>query len=563
MEEKLKILIVDDKPENLYALEVILRDLDVELIKAGSGNEALAATLNHNFSLAILDVQMPEMDGYELAEIMRHEEKTRDMPIIFVSAIFSDDFHIFQGYEAGAVDFIPKPFDKNLLLSKVRVFIQLAEARKISEDKARQAEIAGKHKSDFLAHMSHELRSSLNSILLLSELFSENREGNFTIKQVEMARTIHSSGNDMLNLVDGVLDLAKIESGKMEINQADESLKQIKENMEKDFEYLARNKGLKFAVNIEEGLPEHICTDLSKLEKIIRNFLSNSFKFTSEGSVTLFVGRPTDQTDLAQLGLSGLNPEDAIAFSVFDTGIGIPDDRQRVIFEAYRQADETICQNYGGTGLGLPIAKKLAKLLKGDIHLKSKEGEGSTITLYLPAANPNDQKGKEEREKSIIPGNDKQILISSRQPKQSPQVLKAELKNKSVLVVDDDMNSISTFMVLFEEYAMKVQIAKTGKECLKCLAGNPDIDIVLMDIMMPVMDGYEAIRQIRKQGRFKDLPIIAVTAKAMAEDREKCLGAGASDYLSKPVNEVKLFSMMKDWLQICSKVTVSTHDLVL
>jgi len=228
--------------------------------------------------------------------------------------------------------------------------------------------------------MSHELRTPLNSILLLSKLISDNRDNNLTEKQIEFAKTIHSSGTDLLNLINEVLDLSKIESGKMELCLEDVSLQDIATFIRRGFETVAQNKGLVFSVVLDDHLPGKLITDRQRIEQILKNFLSNAFKFTQQGNISLNIGRPVGMN----LSQSGLNPDHAIAFSVSDTGIGIPSDKQQRVFEAFKQADGSTSRKYGGTGLGLSISLELARFLGGEIQLKSQEGKGSTFTLVLP-----------------------------------------------------------------------------------------------------------------------------------------------------------------------------------
>ncbi|MFZ3046392.1 MAG: ATP-binding protein, partial [Desulfatirhabdiaceae bacterium] len=258
--------------------------------------------------------------------------------------------------------------------------LELEMAGKLIEEKAGALEKTSRYKSEFLANMSHELRTPLNSILLLSKLISDNRDNNLTEKQIEFAKTIHSSGTDLLNLINEVLDLSKIESGKMELCLEDVSLQDIATFIRRGFETVAQNKGLVFSVVLDDHLPEKLITDRQRIEQILKNFLSNAFKFTQQGNISLNIGRPVGMN----LSKSCLKPDHAIAFSVSDTGVGIPSDKQQRVFEAFKQADGSTSRKYGGTGLGLSISLELARFLGGEIQLKSQEGKGSTFTLILP-----------------------------------------------------------------------------------------------------------------------------------------------------------------------------------
>lgn len=413
--------------------------------------------------------------------------------------------------------------------------LELNKARRLLEKKADDLEISSQYKSEFLANMSHELRTPLNSILLLSQLLFDNKEGSLNEKQVEFAQTIYSSGSDLLNLINEILDLSKIESGRVELRIDDVNLADFAASMEQKFKPIAVEKGLNFNIEVADNLPAYIRTDHQRISQIIKNFLSNAHKFTSKGEIKLKIERPDIKTNFSK---SGLGPEKAIAISVSDSGIGIQKDKLRLVFEAFKQADGTTSRKYGGTGLGLSISSELAGYLGGEIHLESEEGKGSVFTLYLP----------EKIESKLIT---KQISLKKGDQKMLKMIHDKEpvFKDKKILIVDDDMRNVYAITNILEERSMHVLAAKNGKEGLNQLNNNPEVDLVLMDIMMPVMDGYEAIREIRKQRRFKKLPIVALTAKAMKGDRAKCIEAGANEYLAKPVDTNKLLSMLKVWLQ--------------
>src|SRR5690349_12844553 len=260
--------------------------------------------------------------------------------------------------------------------------LEIEMARRALEEKAEQLALTSKYKSEFLANMSHELRTPLNSLLILSKLLADNAQGNLLDKQVEFARTINSAGSDLLNLINDILDLSKIESGTVTIEVGEMPMQNLKQHMERTFRQLAADKGLDFKVKFDSKLPQVIRTDEKRLQQIVLNLLSNAFKFTSKGSVTLGV-RSADS------GWSPTHPvlrnaSRAIEISVTDTGIGIPEDKQKLIFEAFQQADGTTSRKYGGTGLGLSISREIARLLGGELQVRSKPGEGSTFTLYIP-----------------------------------------------------------------------------------------------------------------------------------------------------------------------------------
>ena len=703
-------------------------------------------------------------------------------------------------------------------------------AKQALEEKANQLALTSKYKSEFLANMSHELRTPLNSLLILSQLLAENPDGNLSSQQVEFANTIHSSGTDLLALISDILDLSKIESGTMAIELEDVELLEIHNNMERSFRQVAHDKQLEFDVNLEDGLPRSVRTDSKRLQQVLKNLLSNSFKFTHRGRVELNVS-------IAAKGWSSenatLNRADrVVAFSVTDTGIGVPVDKQRIIFEAFQQADGTTSRKYGGTGLGLSISREIANLLGGEITVQSAPGVGSTFTLYVPQvsvlrerAQKTMQKGEfnvasaeaaataqgeanlvvsshqveamasaiiEDDRDTIKPGDRVLLVIESDErialnvvnvarghhfkvvvalrgdvgvvlarkfkpsaiildanlkgvngwslldrfkhdssishipvtiigslhdrqqaltlgaigcveynaaPEQWDQIMnhihdfverpikqllivedndaqqrsiatiigntdvsvlgvrtggealdilrqqkvdcviadlglpdmdgrelvdkirgdlklnnlpviaytgrdltddqERELKNKvqtvilkdvrsserllaetafylhrkhknlsegrrrliesfrqkdpllagkKVLIVDDDSRNIMALRSLLERYKIICLAAENGRAGIEMLHKHPEIDLVLMDVMMPEMDGYETTRAIRELDQFKKLPVISLTAKAMQGDREKCLEAGASDYIAKPVDHDQLMSLFRVWL---------------
>jgi HAMP domain-containing protein/signal transduction histidine kinase/CheY-like chemotaxis protein len=693
---------------------------------------------------------------------------------------------------------------------------EIEKARASLEEKAAQLALTSKYKSEFLANMSHELRTPLNSMLILSRLLSENEEGNLTSKQVEYSQTIHGSGEDLLQLINEILDLSKIESGTMEIENHRVVLADLRDYVMKTFDAVAASKHLDFSVDIRRA-PKTIFTDGQRLQQILKNLLSNAFKFTAEGSVTLKVETVTRGWSQGRKALD--QADHVVAFSVTDTGIGIAPDKHRIIFEAFQQADGTITRKYGGTGLGLSISREIADLLGGELRVQSESGKGSTFTLYLPrkkdgsgpvqdvretrAARPRELPAEpvaappvteEERmiddDRDNIDDNDLVLLVidedfqgaermlkiaratgfkgivASRpdtamglarefkpdaismspdgegwmmldrlkrdlttrhipvqvindlkdrqralslgafsffekgvdegtlatglqnikgfldrevknllvveddetqrkailelvtdsdveavavasgdealsalrsthfdcivvdlglpdmsgfdllerlkkelglydlpiivytakqlspqeetrirklaetiivKDARSPERLLAEtalflhrpseklspakrrmleeeqrtdpiLAGKKVLVIDDDVRNIFSLTSLLERHNMVVVYGENGRDGLDVLKSTQDVDAILVDVMMPEMDGYETIREIRKMRRFKATPVIALTAKAMKGDREKCVEAGASDYVSKPADVDRLLSLLRVYL---------------
>jgi len=570
--------------------------------------------------------------------------------------------------------------------------LEIDMARRAVEEKAEQLALTSKYKSEFLANMSHELRTPLNSLLILSKLLADNPQGNLNEKQTEFARTIHGAGADLLSLINDILDLSKIESGTVSIELGDMPMSGLKQHMERTFRQLAADKHLHFNVEFDGALPASIRTDEKRLQQVVLNLLSNAFKFTAQGGVTLAVRS-------AKAGWSTNHPvlrgaEQAIEIAVTDSGIGIPEDKQKLIFEAFQQADGTTSRKYGGTGLGLSISREIARLLGGELQVRSKPGEGSTFTLFVPlqasapsgaitsgtparyenggatvpAALPNEYQLTDDRETlgddpfvliveddatfasilldlareaglkgvvstagagtlamarklqpdaitldlglsdidgfvlldllkhdpqtshlpiHVISGADKvssvlamgafgvtakpadrealgnvftDLAEAVRRAEPRPELLDPandmpsstraapELAGAKILIVDDDIRNIFSLTSVLESYDVEVLHAERGRDGIEILEQTPDIAVALIDIMMPEMDGYETMQHIRRRPALADVPLVAVTAKAMMGDRQKCLDAGASDYIAKPVDIELLLALLRVWI---------------
>ncbi|PPK98041.1 signal transduction histidine kinase [Kineococcus xinjiangensis] len=416
-------------------------------------------------------------------------------------------------------------------------------ARTGLEEKAEQLALSSQYKSEFLANMSHELRTPLNSLLILAKLLADNPQRNLTDKQIEFARTIHGSGSDLLALINDILDLSKVEAGKMDVNPAPVVLREVVEHVQSAFGPLAEQQGLDLVVEVEPGLPAALITDEQRLHQVLKNLLSNALKFTERGSVRLSVGTPPPGVLFSVPSLN--DAEQVLAFRVADTGIGVPAEKLRLIFEAFQQADGTTSRKYGGTGLGLSISREIARLLGGAITVESESGRGSTFTLYVPATYPFAGEGEN-------PGGP---ALPEQATPAAPPLITARpashdlegLAGLTVLVVDDDVRNVFALTSALELHGMRVLYADNGKSGLALLQEHPEIDLVLMDVMMPDMDGNETTRVLRSMPAFADLPVLFLTAKAMPGDRDKSLAAGASDYITKPVDLDRLLSLIATW----------------
>ena len=412
-------------------------------------------------------------------------------------------------------------------------------------DKAGELDLASRYKSQFLANMSHELRTPLNSLLVLARLLAQNLEGNLTAKQVEYATIIHSSGSDLLRLINDILDLTKVEAGKMEITPERFALAGLVEDLRGVFGPLTEEKRLRFMITTAPGVPAVLETDKQRLRQILYNLLSNAVKFTDHGRVELHI-------DTAGPGQAGADTGSWVVFSVTDTGIGIGRDNLGSIFSPFQQADGTTSRRYGGTGLGLAICREVAARLGGEVTVRSELGVGSTFSLRLPlavlggtrAATPSQGAAVQAAARPAVQSS--AATVADVRPVPAARA-HAGLTGHRILVVDDDPRNAFVLADVLEMHGMTVVQATDGRKAIAAL-GAGDIDLVLMDVMMPRMDGYETTRAIRKMPEYASLPVITVTARAMQGDREKSIDAGASDYITKPIDIEELLNCMERWL---------------
>jgi signal transduction histidine kinase/HAMP domain-containing protein/ActR/RegA family two-component response regulator len=439
---------------------------------------------------------------------------------------------------------------------------EVEEAKRLVEEKANELAVSSMYKSEFIANMSHELRTPLNSLLVLAEQLEDNPDGNLTARQVEYAGVIRSSGADLLKLLNDILDLAKIESRTVNLEIGELALADLGEGMEYSFRHLADSQNLTFRVEIDDALPATIVTDPHRLRQILKNLLSNAFKFTEQGSVTIRMALAAGGWNRACERLA--QADAVIAISVADTGIGIETELQSAMFEAFAQADGTDARRYGGTGLGLSISRNLSSLLGGEITLSSERGAGSVFTLYLPlgaapAARVQTAAPVSPPVVSMRPAGEVAAARQKLQVAARAGFYEGGAAGTTVLVVDDDFRNIFALTALLERGDLTVVPAQSGAEALRILQGRADIDIVLMDIMMPGMNGYEAMAAIRALPALAELPIIAVTGKVVGGERDRCLAAGASDYIPKPVDTAELLAALRRWFPARPDPGVMAH----
>jgi signal transduction histidine kinase/HAMP domain-containing protein/ActR/RegA family two-component response regulator len=455
--------------------------------------------------------------------------------------------------------------EKNTEVERKNQEVELA--KRLVEEKAEQLAVSSKYKSEFFSNMSHELRTPLNSLLLLAGELENNPEHNLTAAQVQYASVIRSSGNDLLRLLNDILDLAKVESGTVALEVSDLLLLELNDAIERDFRHVANQKGVSFSVELVGELPQAIATDPGRLRQVLKNLLSNAFKFTDRGGVSLRVSHPDDGWRATSVALT--RAKEVIAFAVSDSGIGITPAVQQRIFEAFAQADGTTARQYGGTGLGLSISRELVALLGGEITLHSTPDAGSTFTVYLPSVFEGDagapappaaptQAAEASSPPTYLPSSANGHASAVAPPPADPPAPQptempehpagALLAGTKILVADDDFRNIFALTALLERLGVDVVPAESGEEALAILTRTPDIDIVLVDVMMPGMDGYATMRAMRKLPGGGTLPLVAFSAKVDEGERQRCIDAGASEYVPKPVDTADLLLLLGEWL---------------
>ena len=545
MKEKnlVKILMVDDRAENLFALEVILSNENYVCVKAGSGAEALKILhREQDFALLLMDVQMPVMDGFETVELIRQIKKLKHVPIIFLTASMDTSVNIFKGYQAGAVDYMIKPLSPEILKAKVAVFAELfkkthellvqhkeiekraaelilankelvfqneeKEKRAIELMNAKdKAEASDRLKTAFMNNISHEIRTPLNGILgfapfiIQSDITREEKE-----KYLEI---LNFSSDRLMNTITDIMDISLIISGNMEVHPQPIDITLLLTNVFENFQEPSMKKNLELKMQFPDNVDHFILnTDGEILRKAVSKLVDNSVKFTKEGSITL--------------GFEQINNK--IEIFVKDTGEGIEKDSQELIYKSFMQENASNTRGHEGSGLGLSISKGIMQLLGGEIRLESTKNMGTTVFLSLPNSTS---------------------TVSSK-PKNSTNAIKVG-EMPLILIAEDDDSSYSYEEILLRKES-KILRAYNGQEAVDLCKIHPNITLVLMDIKMPVMNGIEATHIIKS---FRNnLPIIAVTAHAQSSDEFKIKEAGCDDYISKPINKTKLLSLIQNYIKI-------------
>jgi PAS domain S-box-containing protein len=643
MTDKINLLLIDDKDENLIALEALIQRSDINIFKTTNPNQALKLAWEKDISIALVDVQMPEMDGFEFVELLKSNPKTRDILVLFVTAISKESRYAVKGLNAGAVDYLYKPLEPYITAAKVDSFILLAKSQRelvrknkelenyaiqvensadiicmldpdsyrvisvnssvervlgftpqevigksiidltvdnhdsvtknmlndISENEAVVknfedrflnfkkdfqwlecrvskkndllmmnlsdvtlkknytnelirsrdiAEHARKLKESFLANMSHEIRTPINGVIGMVTILKDTELDEYQRKVIEM---VDVSSQSLLGVVNDILDLSKIEAGKFSIVRAEVDIRQLMRNVCDMLKFKADEKSVSVLSSIDEAIPQFIIADSLRLTQILTNLMSNAIKFTQNGFVKLRVSMFNRHNNRA-----------SISFMVEDSGIGIPYDKLNIIFDSFAQAEADTANKYGGTGLGLTIAKKLAELKGGDITVKSTVGKGSIFTFT----------------------NDFTLVHDKHNMQQNDIVIEPfETRLKILLAEDNFINQFAATTIL-KKWNIEVDVAENGAIALEMLSTN-DYDLILMDTYMPVMGGFEATRKIRTEftGKKQNIPIISLSAAVLEEEVRQAQEVGMNAQVSKPLNPKLLYAEIKKTLSLVAQ----------
>ena len=542
------ILIVDDNPNNLFTLRALLEtSLNAEVIEAQSGFDALERVSESPIDLILLDIQMPDLNGFEVARLIRNRPKFANIPIIFLTAVYKSEDFKQQGFESGAIDYLTKPIDDTILITRVKAYLRVIEAERESnrrlsalnarlqteidarrraeavlEDLNRQLQDASKHKTDYLSSMSHELRTPLNALIGYLSLAVNDLQREVAEEKLQNLNKANQTARVILQLINDVLDFAKIEAGKMDTLIEEVDLVEILEDVAITAEGLLLNKPVELKTEIEADLPV-VQSDYTKIKQMLNNLVGNAIKFTTEGSVTL----------RARLER---NPSSAIRIEVQDTGMGIPPEKIGSVFESFKQVDSSINKKFGGTGLGLTITKQFCDMLGIEIGVNSELGRGSTFWLRIPAA----------LAAEAAPDQNAPAFLAEEPA--VPALLPPTPLSQSVLVIDDDEINLQVAGDILKMGGYGLYQALSAEEGLR-IARKMRPDLILMDLAMPDMDGIEASHILKSDAETAHIPIIACTAHVTQETRDRAFQAGCDAFVSRPIEPKKLLMQIAKILE--------------
>ena len=548
-----KILVVDDKQLNVDLMKRMLADSGYTSVDSTTNpNEVCSLHRKNHYDLILLDLLMPGMDGFQVMEALKEIQEDDYLPILVITA---QPDHKLRALQSGAKDFITKPFDMSELKARVHNILEvrllhieimnyskvleemvqelesnreLVSLREALEDKVEQLALTSRYKSEFLANMSHELRTPLNNLLLLARMLSENPEHNLTDKQVKYAEAIRLSGTDLLTLINEVLDLGKIESGHMDVGTEEVQFPELKHFCFENFRHLAESRNIEYTVSIDPLLIEPMVTDRKRLQQIMKNLISNSLKFTTQGSVKVSIA-PAKSGWIAHHSILS-QAKTVVEFQVVDTGIGVALDKQGIIFDAFQQADGTTSRKYGGTGLGLSISRELARVLGGEIRLTSQPGRGSTFTLYLPLV----YSKAGEANPVVSPRPARPAARPAAKPQPDHSVIEDDRANllsgdPVLLIVEDDPIFSRILIDMANAHGLKGLLSPHGSAALMLAAEFQPVAITL-DIGLPDMKGWAVLDRLKHDSRTRQIPVYVISG---TDQRKRAMSLGAANFVQK------------------------------
>ena len=507
---------VDDRVENIEALTALITADDVNVLSATNAEEALQLLVNYEFALALLDVQMPGITGFELARLIRGVNRFRNLPVIFVTAHQREQSFIFEGYETGAVDLLFKPLDPHMVRSKVRVFVQLDQQARQLQDQMnmveglrQEAEGANLAKSRFLANMSHEIRTPLAAVLGFSDVLSQKET---TVEERQQCvEALKRNGQLLLKIIDDILDLSKVEADRLEFEKIELDLQEVIQDVHAALALRAAEKGVQLQIHVDPSTEGVFKSDPIRIKQVLLNIIGNAIKFTAKGSVEAW---------------ASVNADNDAIFIVKDSGIGLTKEQGDRLFHPFSQADSSTQRTFGGSGLGLIIARQIARAMGGDVRLHQSElGRGSEFEVRFRLERKSDHAAPHAPAAGAGHSHD--------------------WKSKTILVVDDSEDNRSLVELYLKATGMRILQAGSGPDAL-AVFDHEKLDVVLMDIQMPIMDGHETTRTMRARGGL--MPIIAFTAHAMREEAERCHESGCNTVLTKPITRGNLLLSLELFL---------------